>query len=144
MGLPVAHFLAAAGCGFELHLFEPKSPLPGNGISWAETKAPKRARRFKDAIAETEPARTIPPIRGYSPRTRKSPLVEKCVVGAQEVQQMRRINALGQGAGVWVRLKDLYYFRQHPNLRTTPSRRLVAESVLGQYARAPAPIHPTP
>ena len=62
MGLPVAHFLAAAGCGFELRLFEPKSPLPGNGISWAETKAPKRARRFKDAIA-----RTIPPIRGYSP-----------------------------------------------------------------------------
>jgi hypothetical protein len=63
-------------CGFELRLFEPKSPLPGNGISWAETKAPRRPRRFKDAIAETEPARTIP----YSPRTRKSPLVRKCVV----------------------------------------------------------------
>jgi hypothetical protein len=67
-------------CGFELRLFEPKSPLPGNGISWAETKTPRWPRRFKKAIAETEPVRTIPPIRGYSPRTRKSPLVRKCVV----------------------------------------------------------------
>ena len=32
----------------------PKSPLPGNGISWAETKAPRRPRRLKDSIAETE------------------------------------------------------------------------------------------
>jgi hypothetical protein len=28
----------------------PKSPLPGNGISWAETKAPRRARRIEDAL----------------------------------------------------------------------------------------------
>jgi hypothetical protein len=39
-------------CEFEMRLFEPKSPLPGNGISRAETKAPRRTRRFKDATAE--------------------------------------------------------------------------------------------
>jgi DNA repair photolyase len=33
-------------------LFEPKSPLPGNGISRAETKRPKRLRRFKEAVGE--------------------------------------------------------------------------------------------
>jgi hypothetical protein len=72
---------AQYNCGFELRLFEPKSPLPGNGISRAETKAPRRTRRFKDAIAETEPTRTIPRIRGYLPRTRKSALERECVVG---------------------------------------------------------------
>src|SRR5580700_6799214 len=35
-------------------LFEPKSPLLGNGISRAETKRPKRPWRFKDAGAETK------------------------------------------------------------------------------------------
>jgi hypothetical protein len=33
--------------------FEPKSPLPGNGIFRAETKRPKRLPRFRDAGAET-------------------------------------------------------------------------------------------
>ena len=35
-------------------LFEPKSPLRGNGIFRAETKRPKRPWRFKDADAETK------------------------------------------------------------------------------------------
>ena len=35
-------------------MFEPKSLLPGNGIFKAETKRPKRLRRFKDAVAETK------------------------------------------------------------------------------------------
>ena len=35
-------------------LFEPKSPLRGNGIFRAETKRPKRPWRFKDAGAETK------------------------------------------------------------------------------------------
>jgi hypothetical protein len=47
-------------CEFEMRLFEPKSPLPGNGISRAETKAPRRTRRFKDAICVTHPLRQSP------------------------------------------------------------------------------------
>jgi hypothetical protein len=39
----------------ELRLFEPKSLFPGNAVSPAETKAPKRGRRFGEAIAETDP-----------------------------------------------------------------------------------------
>ena len=39
---------------FEPGLFEPKSPLPGNGIFGAETKRLKRLRRFKEAVAETK------------------------------------------------------------------------------------------
>ena len=35
-------------------LFEPQSPLPGNGFLKAETKSPKGLRRFKNAVAETE------------------------------------------------------------------------------------------
>ena len=35
-------------------LFEPKSPLRGNGIFRAETKRPKRPWRFKNADAETK------------------------------------------------------------------------------------------
>jgi hypothetical protein len=35
-------------------LFEPKSPLRGNGIFRAETNRPKRPWRFKDAGAETK------------------------------------------------------------------------------------------
>jgi hypothetical protein len=42
---------------FEPGLFEPKSPLRGNGIFRAETKRPKRPWRFKDAGAETNLAR---------------------------------------------------------------------------------------
>jgi hypothetical protein len=38
----------------ESGLFEPQSPLPGNGILRPETKRPKRLRRFKDAVAETK------------------------------------------------------------------------------------------
>ena len=38
---------------FELSLFEPQSPLPGNGIIRAETKRPKRLERVRDAVAET-------------------------------------------------------------------------------------------
>ena len=34
--------------------FEPKSPLPENGIFRAETKRPKRLPRFRDAGAETK------------------------------------------------------------------------------------------
>ena len=37
----------------EPSLFEPKSPLPGNEILPAETKAPKRLRKTKETIAET-------------------------------------------------------------------------------------------
>ena len=40
---------------FEPRLFELKSLFPGNGISWTETKAPKQARKFEDAFAETGP-----------------------------------------------------------------------------------------
>ena len=40
---PSTRQLARDACGkFELRLFEPKSPLPGNGILRAETKRPKR------------------------------------------------------------------------------------------------------
>ena len=35
-------------------LFEPRSPLPGNGFLKPETKSPKGLRRFKNAVAETE------------------------------------------------------------------------------------------
>ena len=35
-------------------LFEPKSPLRGNGIFRAETKRPKRLRRFENAATETK------------------------------------------------------------------------------------------
>jgi hypothetical protein len=42
---------------FEPGLFEPKSPLRGNGIFRAETKRPKRPWRFKNAGAETNLAR---------------------------------------------------------------------------------------
>ena len=45
-------------------LFEPKSPLRGNGIFRAETKRPKRPWRFKDAGAETKSRQATPPIRG--------------------------------------------------------------------------------
>ena len=45
--------------GFERRLFEPKSRLPGNGILRAETKAPKRTRRFdyllQRAIPDEQP-----------------------------------------------------------------------------------------
>jgi hypothetical protein len=40
---------------FEPRLFELKSLFPGNGISWTEIKAPKQARKFEDAFAETGP-----------------------------------------------------------------------------------------
>ena len=45
-------------------LFEPKSPLRGNGIFRAETKRPKRPWRLKDAGAETKSRQATPPIRG--------------------------------------------------------------------------------
>ena len=45
---------ATAPNAVEPCLFELKSPLPGNGILRAETKSPKRLRRFKDAVAETK------------------------------------------------------------------------------------------
>ena len=38
----------------ESGLFEPQSPLPGNGFLKAETKSSKGLRRFKNAVAETE------------------------------------------------------------------------------------------
>ena len=40
--------------GVELGLFEPRSPLPGNGFLKAETKSSKGLRKFKNAVAETE------------------------------------------------------------------------------------------
>ncbi len=36
----------------EPRLFEPESPLPGNEILPAETKAPKRLRKTKQTVAE--------------------------------------------------------------------------------------------
>ena len=45
---------ALTDIAFEPVLFEPKSPLRGNGIFRAETKRPKRPWRFKDAGAETK------------------------------------------------------------------------------------------
>ena len=62
-------------------LFEPKSPLRGNGIFRAETKRPKRPWRFKDAGAETKSRQATPPIRGESRGSGKSPLERECVVG---------------------------------------------------------------
>ena len=68
-GIPSYHFRACdhhrnplqcnrqmidADIAFEPGLFEPKSPLRGNGIFRAETKRPKRPWRFKDAGAETK------------------------------------------------------------------------------------------
>ena len=63
----------------EPRLFEPKTPLPGNEILPAETKAPKRLRKTKQTVADKTRA-TNPPIRGYSSRTRKSRLEQECVV----------------------------------------------------------------
>jgi hypothetical protein len=40
--------------GVEPGLFEPQSPLPGNGFLKAETKSPKGLRRFQITVAETE------------------------------------------------------------------------------------------
>ena len=43
------------GCPVEPRLFEPKSPLPGNGILQGRDKERRNGlRRFKDAGAETK------------------------------------------------------------------------------------------
>jgi len=49
---------------FEPSLFEPKSPLPGNGIFRPETNGPKRRRSSRRGDRETKPTRRTPPIRG--------------------------------------------------------------------------------
>jgi hypothetical protein len=49
---------------FEPSLFEPKSPLPGNGIFKPETNGPKRRRSSRRGDRETKPTRRTPPIRG--------------------------------------------------------------------------------
>ena len=49
---------------FEPSLFEPKSPLPGNGIFRPETNGPKRRRSSRRGARETKPTRRTPPIRG--------------------------------------------------------------------------------
>ena len=64
--------------GVEPGLFEPQSPLPGNGFLKAETKGSKGLRRF--AVAETKSRQTTRPFGGYSARTGKSPLERECVV----------------------------------------------------------------
>jgi hypothetical protein len=42
---------------FEPSLFEPKSPLPGNGIFKPETNGPKRRRSSRHGARETKPTR---------------------------------------------------------------------------------------
>ena len=49
---------------FEPSLFEPKSPLPGNGIFRPETNGPKRRRSSRRGARETKPSRRTPPVRG--------------------------------------------------------------------------------
>jgi hypothetical protein len=51
---------------FEPSLFEPKSPLPGNGIFKAETNGSKRSRSLEDCDPETKPAHRTQLISGYS------------------------------------------------------------------------------
>jgi hypothetical protein len=41
-----------------------RSPLPGNGISRAEKKAPTRLPNHRSAVSETKRCTTSPPIRG--------------------------------------------------------------------------------
>ena len=48
----------------QLSSFEPKSPLPGNGISRAETKRPKTASTVQGRRAETKSRSATPPIWG--------------------------------------------------------------------------------
>jgi hypothetical protein len=45
---------------FEPSLFEPKSPLPGNGIFRPETNGPKRRRSSRRGDRETKPTRKNP------------------------------------------------------------------------------------
>ena len=44
---------------FEPSLFEPKSPLPGNGIFRPETNGPKRRRSSRRGDRETKPTRRM-------------------------------------------------------------------------------------
>ena len=61
-----------------------RSPLSGNAIWGAETKAPKRHLKSNRQLAETKCAHESPPVRGYSQRAGKSLFARDCVVDRPE------------------------------------------------------------
>ena len=71
---------------------QPKSLLPGNGI-FRETEISGQRQRdlngfegLRTPLQRPNLAKTIPPIRGYSPKAGKSPLEQECVVGLRGLE----------------------------------------------------------
>ena len=69
-------------------------PLPGNGISRAEKKAPIRRPNHRSPVSETQWSYKNPPNRGLSHACRKSPQLREYVVGPAEVALLKENNGL--------------------------------------------------
>ena len=78
-------------------LFEPKSPLRGNGIFRAETKRPKRPWRFKDAGPET--------------KSRQNSANSGLIAGFREISVRTRMRGGAERSPTWGEIKDLQRVR---------------------------------